>query len=150
VDVERETVVREEVDIETRPVRSTERISEEVRREEPVIERHGEVSVEGSGGAAITGWNDMSPRYRERWQSRWGTGGGRWEDYEPGYRYSYEMAREPRFQNRSWDEAEADLRRDYGTWSQRQGYRSTDSDWDRMREQLRESWENDRQTRRAA
>jgi len=150
VDVDRETVVHEEINVGTRPVQHTERVTEEVRREEPVIERHGDVNVQGSGGAAITDWNETSPRYRERWQSRWGTSGGRWEDYEPGYRYSYEMSRDPRFQNRSWDEVEPDLRRDYGTWSQRYGYRHSDNDWDRMREQMRESWENESQTRRAA
>ena len=67
-----------------------------------------------------------------------------------GYRYAYEMSHDPRFQNRSWDEVEADMRRDYGTWSQQHGYRHTDSDWDRMRNQLREWWDTDRQAQRAA
>jgi len=131
-----------------------------------VLFRHGAYDVENRGGLATTGtamggtshtmtshsggWDDVSPRLRERWQTRYGTGGSRWEDFEPRYRYGYEMSGDQRFQNRNWEDVEPDLRRDYGGWGQRSGYTFNDTDWDTHREHIREGWDESRGTRRAA
>jgi len=95
------------------------------------------------------GWDDVSPRLRERWQSRYGTG-GRWEDFEPRYRYGYEMSQDDRFRDRNFEDVEPDLRRDYGAWGQRSGHTFNDTDWDTHREHVRDAWDESRGSRRAA
>jgi len=142
VDVDKTARVREEVEIGKRPVQETQTVSGTVRREEAHVDRTGDINVHG--------WDDVSTGFRQRWQSRYGTSGGRWEDYEPGYRYGYEMASDPRYQGREWANVESDLRRDWGTWGQRYGYRYTDSDWDRYRDEVHEAWDAGRGFRRAA
>jgi uncharacterized protein (TIGR02271 family) len=75
------------------------------------------------------------PHYRQNWESRYGKSGGRWDEYEPGYRYAWEMRQEPRFSGRSWTEAEPDLRRDWET-------RHKDRPWDRFGSAVRDVWED--------
>jgi hypothetical protein len=121
-----------------------------------VLYRHGAYDVErrggmvGATGATMGGWTDVSPRMRERWQTRYGTSGSRWEDVEPHYRYGWEMSQDTRFKDRNWDDVEMDLRRDYPTWGQRSGYQWRDTDWDLHREHARDAWDEIRGTRRAA
>jgi hypothetical protein len=68
------------------------------------------------------GWDEAAPRFRQQWQTRFGTTGGRWEDYEAGYRYGYEMAADPRYHARAWTEVEPELRSGWTAWGQRHGY----------------------------
>src|SRR5581483_1224317 len=62
-----------------------------------------------------------------------------WEDYEPGYRYGWEMRNDPRYQGRAWADVEPDLRRDWET-------RYRDRPWDRVRDAIRDTWDDDRDT----
>src|SRR5438045_3978774 len=55
-----------------------------------VDHRTGTVGV--GAGMASTDWSTHSPRYRQHWQTHYGSHGGRWEDFEPGYRYGHDMA----------------------------------------------------------
>jgi hypothetical protein len=87
-------------------------------------------------------WNEAMPEWRDRWQTRYGAGGERWEDYEPGYRYAYEKWGDTRYHNRSWDEVEPDLRSGYSTWATHSGYRDEPNAWDRFRMKLREMWDD--------
>jgi len=148
-DVNKQTVAYEEVQVGKREVHDTERVGAEVRREEAVIDRHGDVDVHGTG-VGIRNWGDMSPEYRQRWQSRYGTLGGRFEDYEPYYRYGYEMSADPRYQNREWRDVESDLHRDYGTWARTHGYNADDNAWERFKDAVQDSWDSTRGRRRAA
>ena len=84
------------------------------------------------------------PTYRQRWQQRYGTTGGRWEEYEPGYRYMHEMRNDARYRGRSFSEVEPQLRTGYEDWARRNNYTYEPSAWDRMRENLRESWDEAR------
>ena len=127
VDVEKTPVVYEEVGVGKREVTQTQQVSETVRREEARIERQGDVDVRG--------WDDAMPRYRQRWQERHGTAGGRWEEHEPAYRYGYALRNRPEYRGRSWSQVEPDLRRDWET-------RNPNTPWDRARESIRETWED--------
>ncbi len=102
-------------------------------------------SMTGTGGGSRPDWQARMPYYRDRWQSRYGASGQhRWEDWEPGYRYGYEMARDPRFQGKRWTEIEHDLQRHYNEWASRHGLSSRpDSGWDRVREATREAWDEE-------
>jgi len=135
VEVEKRPVVYEEVAVGKRQVQETERVSDTVRREVADLDTQGDVDVRG--------WDEARAAYRQGWEQRHGTSGRRWEDVEPGYRYSHEMANDPRYQGRNWDEVESDLRSGYGDWSQRQGYRTTGGGdpWEKLRQDVRESWE---------
>ena len=72
--------------------------------------------------------------YRNQWQQRYGTSGGRWEDYEPSYRYGWERRNDPRYRGRSWTEAEPELRRDWET-------RHPETPWEKAGRAIRETWE---------
>ena len=113
-----------------------------------VDHRTGTVGV--GAGTTSSDWSTYSPHYRQHWQTHYGTGGGRWEDFEPGYRYGHDMASDPRYQSREWTDVESDLGRDYSTWAQRTGYQPRDDDWNRHRDYAREAWDEQRRTRRAA
>jgi hypothetical protein len=95
-------------------------------------------------------WEEQGPAWRRRWEARYGTSGGRWEDFEPGYRFGSEMATDPHYRDRDFDEAEPDLRRAWRTWTQRNGYVHDDRDWERVRAHAREAWDEARAHRRAA
>jgi uncharacterized protein (TIGR02271 family) len=128
VTVEKRPVVTEEVSVAKRPVTETERVSDTVRREEAVVDREGDVDVSGD-------WSRLSGDFRNRWQSRYGTSGRTWEQDEPGYRYGYEMARDPRYKGRQWSEVESDLGRDWGSRYSKYGR------WEEMKDRAREAWD---------
>jgi len=149
VHVEKQPVAYEEVEISKRQVQDTEHVTGEVRREEPRIEHQGDVPVH-SGGIGISDWSEVAPEYHQRWQSQFGSQGGRWEDHELASRYGYEMAADPRFQNRDWMQAEPELRREYSGWATRKGFRADETAWDRFKDTIRDSWDSGRSRRRAA
>jgi uncharacterized protein (TIGR02271 family) len=126
VEVEKQPVVYEEVSVGKREVTDTQSVSDTVRREEARIEREGDVDVRG--------WNDAMPTYRQRWQQRYGTTGGRWEDFEPGYRYGYEMRARPEYRGRAFTEVEPNMRSE---WERTH----PDTPWDRARDAVRETWD---------
>jgi uncharacterized protein (TIGR02271 family) len=126
VQVEKQPVVYQEVAVGKRETTETQTVSDTVRREEARVERQGDVNVQG--------WNEAMPTYRQRWQERYGTTGGHWEDYEPGYRYGYEMRSQPQYRGRSFNEAESSMRSD---WEQRY----PNKPWTQARENIRETWD---------
>ena len=98
---------------------------------QPVVSREGEVNFAG-----FTTWNEAMPHYRSRWQQRWGTNAQeRWEDWEPRYRFGWEMANRPEYRGRSWNEFEPQWQRDWEA-----NYRGTP--WDRAKEGVRDAWES--------
>ena len=114
-----------------------------------------DVGMTGGGtpgaGSSITGagaygggvaWDDVSTAYRSDFERTSSTAGRRWEDAEPGYRYGHELASDPNYQGRNFDEFEGNLRSDYARWAQGRGYQFTDDDdaWQRLREDIRSSW----------
>jgi hypothetical protein len=109
-----------------RQVSDTQPVSDTVRREKVRIERVGDVDIHG--------WNEAMPNYRQRWQQRYGSTGGRWEDYEPGYRYGYEMRSRPEYRGRSFNDVESSMRSD---WERRH----PETPWDRARESIRDTWD---------
>lgn len=132
VDLEKRTVVYEEVGVGTREVQDTQHVSDTVRREEARIEHAGDVALGNSGGVT---WEQAMPSYRQRWQERYGNSGNVWEDAEPAYRYGYEMRSRPEYHKRSWTDVEPEVQRD---WSQR----NPATPWERAKESVRETWEN--------
>jgi len=143
---EKRTVPYEVVGLEKRTVQDTERVEADVHKEVAHTKGMGDVDVNepGSRNYGSMSWDEAMPQYQQRWQERYGSSGGRWQDYEPGYRYSHEMANDPRFQDRDWNEVEPEFQRGYSDWSRRNGYVSEGNAWDRIRNNVRESWEEAR------
>jgi len=132
VEIAKRAVVYEEVAVGTREVQDTELVSDTVRREEARVDRDGDVAVNGGGTVS---WDQAMPSYRQRWQERYGSTGGRWEEAEPGYRYGYEMRDRPDYRGRAWSDVEPEFQRD---WSRR----NPNTPWERAKESVRETWEN--------
>jgi uncharacterized protein (TIGR02271 family) len=141
VEVEKRPVVYEEVGVNKQQVVESQQVSDTVRREELRVDKQGEVALGGDAAGTTAGmrgdgsWEQAMPSYRQRWQQRFGSSGGRWEDYEPGYRYGHELHSRPEYRGRNWTEVEPQLQRD---WTQR----NPSKPWDRVRESVRDTWEN--------
>lgn len=84
----------------------------------------GDLVREGSGAQAaapplpaeVTGrWEDVHSRYEMLFAQRFGASDATWEQYQPIYRWAWETATAARQAGRSWEEAEADLRRQWQT-----------------------------------
>lgn len=100
-------------------------------------------STSSSGGYATdSGWNEASGGLRKRWEERYGQSGADWNTVEPGYRYGYEMANNPRYQDREWTDVESDFRSNYGDWATKRGYQSDDSAWDQLKDGVRDAWQH--------
>ena len=117
--------VVEEVRVGKTVEQRTEQISDTVRSTE--------VEVEHIPGTTATGAFDAD-YYRNDFSTRFGAQGGRWEDYEPAYRYGHSLRSDPRYSGRNWDEFETDARRDWET-------RNPGGTWDRMKAAVRHGWE---------
>ena len=91
-----------------------------------------------------TSWDEAASGYRQGWEQRAGTSGGRWEDAEPGYRYGHEMAGEDRYASREWRDAEGDLRGGYRDWSRERGYQGDGDEhenaWERIKDGAQAAW----------
>lgn len=146
VEVEKRPVVYEEVGIGKQQVTETQRVAETVRREELRVDKEGEVDLAGDASARVgsTGattraststWDQAMPGYRQRWQQRYGTGGGRWEQSEPAYRYGWELRNQPAYRGRAWSDVESQAQRDWTT-------RNPNTPWERVRDSVRDAWDN--------
>lgn len=146
--VEKRAVVYEEVEVGKRAVQETESVGATVRREELRVEDEDNVLTDDSratrsnsptGTTASTstpaGWATAMPGYRSRWQQRYGSQGGRWEEMEPAYRYGYGLRDQAQYRGKSWADIEPDVRRD---WSRSH----PTTPWDRARLGIRDAWEN--------
>lgn len=69
---------------------------------------------------------------RTHYQTHYGSSGRTYEDYEPAYRYGYELATDARYHNREWDELETDAREG---WANR-----SDALWDNVRDAVQHGW----------
>jgi uncharacterized protein (TIGR02271 family) len=127
--------VVEEVVVGKEVSERTETVSDSVRR--------GEVDVQQLGGTAAgeatrarsdIDTPDDDASYRSHWQTNYATAGGRYEDYEPAYRYGSTLARDGRYRNRDWKDIEGDARRDWET-------RYPGSTWERIKAAARHGWE---------
>jgi len=134
VTVEKRAVVYEEVEVGKRTVQETEHVDATVRREELRIDDKGDV-LQGAGARGKSGWSSAMPGYRTRWQQRYGSQGGRWEDVEPSYEYGYGLRQQGRYRGKNWSEIEPDVQRD---WTRAH----PNTPWDRARQGVRDAWED--------
>jgi len=120
--VSKQARVVEEVVVRTDAQEHTETVRETVRRTEVEVDRDAEATPGATRPAAT---RDVTT-YEADWRQHHGTTflhRGAYAEYEPAYRYGYELAGNTRSRGRDWAALEADARRDWesqhtGTWEQ--------------------------------
>lgn len=123
--VAKQARVVEEVVVGKTTEQRSEQISDSVRSTEVQVEPlRSDSTAEGNRG----GHGD-----RAHFDANYGSSGGRWEDYEPAYRYGDAVRADARYSGRSWDQIEPDVRRD---WEGRNA-----GPWERFKDAVRHGWE---------
>jgi uncharacterized protein (TIGR02271 family) len=110
--------VVEEVTVHKDVEEHTETVRDTVRRTDVDVEQVGAQS-----GTAARGFEAYTPAFRQHHTSTFADRGGVYKDYEPAYRYGYELSMNPQYRGRDWRGLESDARRDWearraGTWDQ--------------------------------
>ena len=92
--------------------------------------RRPDVDVQplGAGGSMD------SEGFRQHWQTSYASQGGRYEDYEPAYRFGSELRGNQAYSGRNWNEVEPEARRDWEA-------RHAGSPWERAKGAVRHAWE---------
>lgn len=98
--------------------------------------RRTDVDVEqlGAGGSRTMAAGFDSDYYRNHWQTSYASQGGRYEDYEPAYRFGSELRSDAAYRGRNWNEVEPELRRDWES-------RNAGSPWEKAKDAVRHAWE---------
>ena len=80
-------------------------------------------------------WNDEDAYWRSNFGSRpYGSTGRKYEFYQPGFRYGFDAAN--RFQDRSWDDVESDLKTRWDSYEHR-----GESTWEQIKDAVRDAWD---------
>ena len=77
---------------------------------------------------------DLDTHFRTHWQSNYASGGGRYEDYDPAYRYGSSMASHDTYRGRPWNDVEPELRSNWESSYPQSG-------WDKFKAAIREGWD---------
>ncbi|MBV9085554.1 MAG: DUF2382 domain-containing protein [Acidobacteriaceae bacterium] len=117
--VAKQARVVEEVRVGKETSERTETIRDTVRRTEVDVEQTPERAFDES---------DFRSDFEKRYASS-----GSYDTYLPAYRYGYDMASDPRYRGRSFDEVESDLRSGYAK-------RYPQSTWEKMKDAVRCGW----------
>jgi uncharacterized protein (TIGR02271 family) len=122
-----EVVVHKEVTERTETVRGTE------RHTAVDIQREPETSTQIGRGTAPQDFMAYDPIFRQHYATALAGKGAAYTEYEPAYRYGYELSTNERYRGRDWAALEADARRD---WEARHP-----STWERFKDVIRYGWD---------
>ena len=78
-------------------------------------------------------WSDDED-FRTHYADYLSSSGGRYEDFEPAYRYGSDLGANARYRGRNWSEIESDARRDWES-------RNPNDGWERFKAAVRRGWE---------
>jgi uncharacterized protein (TIGR02271 family) len=112
----------------------TETVRDALRNDQVDVEQLDSTpqGTRSSVGTAYAG--DYDNDYRTHWQTTYAGSGGRYEDYDPAYRYGTTLASDERYRSRSWNEIEPDARRDWES-------RNPGSAWEKFKGAAQHGWE---------
>jgi uncharacterized protein (TIGR02271 family) len=125
--VSKEARVVEEVRVSKEASQRKETVKDKVRRTEVEVENLGEQSAKGTR-------SNIDDDFRSHFINYYGTAGDTYENYAPAYRYGYDMASDPRYRGRDFNEVESDLRTDYAR-------RYPTSTWEKIKDSVRYGWD---------
>jgi stress response protein YsnF len=123
-----EVVVQKEVTERTETVRGTE------RHTDVDVQRGPETATATRRGTVTQDFATYDSVFRQHCATAFAGKGATYTEYEPAYRYGYELGTNERYQGRNWTALEADARRD---WEARHP-----STWDRFKDAIRYGWES--------
>jgi uncharacterized protein (TIGR02271 family) len=123
-----EVVVQKEATERTETVRGTE------RRTEVDIQREPETATETRRVMAPQDFATYDPIFRQHYATAFAGKGAAYTEYEPAYRYGYELGTNERYRGRDWAALEADARRE---WELRHP-----STWERFKDAIHYGWES--------
>jgi hypothetical protein len=86
--------------------------------------------MEATGASSDMTMGDMD--YRSHWQTSYAAQGGRYEDYEPAYRYGSTLSE--RYSGRDWSDIEPQVRADWEATH-------AGSPWEKTKDAIRHGWE---------
>ena len=122
-----EVVVHKEATERTETVRGT------ARRTEVEVKREPETSTETRRVTTPQDFATYDPIFRKHYATAFAGRGAAYTEYEPAYRYGYELRMNERYRGRDWAALEADARRD---WELRHP-----STWERFKDAIQHAWE---------
>lgn len=142
--VSKQARVVEEVRVRKDASERTETVRDSVRHTEVNVENvtggssatgtaSGRTGVGATGSASGTALGANEEDFRRHYTSTYGNSGESYDTYGPGYNYGYDMASDPRYHGRSFDEVEPELRSDYAR-------RYPNSTWERIKDSVRYGW----------
>ena len=123
-----EVVVQKEVTERTETVRGTE------RHTAVDVQREPETSTATRGVTTTQDFVTYDPLFRKHYATAFAGRGAAYTEYEPAYRYGYELSRNERYRGRDWAALEADARRDWEA--------QHPSTWERFKDAVRYGWES--------
>lgn len=82
-------------------------------------------------------YNDaLDADYRNHYQTVYGSANGAYDEFQPAYRYGYDLANDPRYRDSDWNTVENSARAD---WEAR-----NEGSWDRFKDSVRYAWDRAR------
>jgi hypothetical protein len=102
---------------------------------EPPLRKSWDANTPDFTTAGTTGsrFEDWDNDFRTNWQTSYYGAGSTYEEYQPAYRYGYDLYSDPRYANRDWIDFENDARTG---WETRQP-----GTWERFKNSIRYGWE---------
>ncbi len=89
-----------------------------------------------TGEDMLPAWAQDYDRYDTNFRNRFNTtpysGSSTYKDYQPAYRYGYELARNPRYQGRTWNDLEPEARRNWES--------DHEGAWDQFKDEIKYAW----------
>jgi uncharacterized protein (TIGR02271 family) len=122
-----EVVVHKDVTEHTETVRGTE------RHTDVDVQREPETAMETRRVTTTQDFATYDPMFRKHYATAFAGKGAAYTEYEPAYRYGYELRTNERYRGRDWVALEADARRD---WEARHP-----STWERFKDAIRYGWD---------
>jgi uncharacterized protein (TIGR02271 family) len=122
-----EVVVHKDVTEHTETVRGTE------RHTDVDVQREPETATTTRRGTAPQDFTAYDPVFRQHYVSTVADRSTAYTEYEPAYRYGYELGTNERYHGRDWAALEADARRD---WEARHP-----NTWERFKDAIRYGWD---------
>jgi hypothetical protein len=103
-----------------------EKVKGKVRRTDVDVEQLDE----GGSRTMAAGFDSDRDYYRTHWKNSYASQGGRYEDYEPAYRFGSELRSNDSYRGRNWNEVEPELHREWES-------RNAGSPWEKTKDAAR-------------
>jgi uncharacterized protein (TIGR02271 family) len=125
--------VVEEVVVHKDVTEHTETVHGAERHTDVDVQREPETATQTRRVTAVQDFATYNDDFRKHYGTAFGTSGVAYVEYEPAYRYGYELGTNERYRGRDWAALEAEARRD---WEARHP-----STWERFKDAIRYGWD---------